>query len=150
VARNGEIARTFFERAWNGRELDLLDEIVAPECVTRQLRSADADAGGVRRGPAELREHIAAWLAAFPDLTWRIEGMVEDADRVVSWVTARGTHRGPWQGVAATGRVITLRGAVMHRIVEGRIVEDWVVIETLGIYQQLGLVPPTPVLLQRA
>jgi steroid delta-isomerase-like uncharacterized protein len=146
---SAEVARAFFERVWNGRELDLLDEIVAPDCVTHQLRSATGDTPGIKRGPPELREHIRAWLDAFPDLQWHIDAMVEDESCVVSWVTATGTHRGPWQGVPATGRAVTIRGAVMQRMADGHIAEDWVVLETLGVYQQLGLVAPTQELLKR-
>jgi len=146
---NADLARAFFERMWNGHELELLNQIVAPGCVTHQLRSATGETPGIKRGPAELREHIRAWLEAFPDLQWHIDAMVEDGSRVVCWVAATGTHRGPWQGVAATGRSITIRGAVMQRITDGRIAEDWVVLETLGVYQQLGLVAPTQELLKR-
>jgi len=150
VARsNVEVARAFFERAWNARDFDVLDEIVTPECITRQLRSASGDVSSVPRGPQELREHMRAWLAAFPDLQWHIDEMVDGGGRIVCWVTATGTHRGPWQGVPATGRAITIRGAVMQRVDAGRIVEDWVVLETLGVYQQLGLVAPTQELLKR-
>jgi hypothetical protein len=54
---------------------------------------------------------------------------------VVSWVTMRGTHRGPWQGVPPTNREIIIRTVAQHRVESGRIVEDWVMVETLGLFQ---------------
>jgi predicted ester cyclase len=59
----------------------------------------------------------------------------------------RGTHRAAWQGIAPTGREITIRTVAQHRIEGGRIVEDWVIVETLGLFQQLSVIPPMQELL---
>ena len=63
---------------------------------------------------------------------------------------ARGTHLGSWLGIPATGKFISIQMFVVHRIADGRIVEDWVLVDSLGVFQQLGLVPPTEELLARA
>jgi predicted ester cyclase len=55
----------------------------------------------------------------------------------------RGTHDGNWLGVPATDRRVTVRMSVIHRIADGKIAEDWVLVEALGFFQQLGLLPPT-------
>jgi hypothetical protein len=39
---------------------------------------------------------------------------------------------------------------VTHRVVNGRTAEDWVLVEALGFFQQLGLVPETPEILANA
>ena len=44
-------------------------------------------------------------------------------------------------GIPATGRRITLRMIAIHRVDSGKIVEDWVLVDSLGLFQQLGLVP---------
>jgi steroid delta-isomerase-like uncharacterized protein len=144
------VVARFFAEIWNEHRLAAAEEIVAPECVTHQLRSSGGATAGVPRGPTELREHVAGWLAAFPDMTAEVEASVAAGDRVVSWVAMRGTHAGPWLGVPPTGRRVTVRTVVMHRVAGGRIVEDWVVTESLGLFQQLGVVEPTPDLLARA
>jgi len=145
-----QVARRFFEELWNERRLEAADELIATDCVTHQLRSAVGPAPSAPRGPEARKEHIRTWLIAFPDLRWEIEASVADDDHVVTWATAHGTHDGMWQGIPPTGREIVIRSVVMHRIVAGQIREDWVVTEALGVYQQLGIVPPTPTLLQRA
>ena len=61
----------------------------------------------------------------------------------------RGTHRASWQGIAPTGREITIRTVAQHRVADGRIVEDWVIVETLGFYHQLGLIPSVQELLMQ-
>jgi hypothetical protein len=44
---------------------------------------------------------------------------------------------------------VTIRSVAQHRVEAGRIIEDWVIVETLGLFQQLGLVPPTAELLSK-
>jgi steroid delta-isomerase-like uncharacterized protein len=145
-----EIVRRFFEEVWNNRRLELLDELVDPNCVTHQFKSAAGPVVTASRGPPELREHIAGWLKAFPDIAITIESQTASGENVISWTTMRGRHRGTWQGVPATNREITIRTVAQHRIENGRIVEDWVIVETLGLFQQLGLLPPTNELIPAA
>jgi predicted ester cyclase len=142
-----DVVRRFFEELWNARRLEMADVIIAVDCVTRQLRSADAPMPGAARGPEALKEHVRGWLAAFPDLTWEIQATIAERERVVTWAVARGTHQGPWLGVAPTGRRVAIQCVVLHRVVDGRIVEDWVVTEALGLFQQLGIVAETAKLL---
>ncbi len=61
----------------------------------------------------------------------------------------QGTHTGAWFGVGPTGKTVSIRLIVIHRIREGKIAEDWVLVESLGFFQQLGLVPSTPDILAR-
>lgn len=98
------VARRFFEEVWNGRRLEVADEIVAADCVTRQLRSSDGPLPSAPRGPEALKEHIRGWLAAFPDLTWEIETVVAEGECVVTWAVARGTHVARLLPAAGTGR----------------------------------------------
>jgi predicted ester cyclase len=142
-----QVVDRFFTEVWNRRQFAVLDEIVDPACVTHQVRSAAGAIAAAARGPLALREHIESWLAAFPDINVTTDLKCVCDTQVVSWVTMRGTHTGPWQGVPPTGREVTIRTVAQHRVEKGRIVEDWVIVETLGLFQQLGLVRPTPELL---
>lgn len=143
------VARRFIEELWNGRRLEVADELFAPDCVTHQLRSGAADVSA-QRTPALVKRHVAEWLAAFPDLRFTVEQMIAEADTVVTRCTMHGTHAGAWMGVAPTGRQVSVRMVVIHRIAAGRIAEDWVLVESLGLFQQLGLVPPREELLPAA
>ena len=142
-----QVVERFFREVWNERRFTVLDEIVHPACVTHQLRSAPGPITSALRGPAALREHIEGWLAAFPDITVTVDLRCVEGSHVVSWATMRGRHGGTWQGVPPTGREITIRTVAQHRVEGGQIVEDWVIVESLGLFQQLGLVRPTPELL---
>jgi predicted ester cyclase len=142
-----QVVERFFTQVWNRRQFAVLDEIVDPACVTHQVRSAPGAIAAAARGPLALREHIESWLTAFPDIRVTTDLRCVGGAHVVSWVTMRGIHSGPWQGVPPTGREVTIRTVAQHRVENGRIVEDWVIVETLGLFQELGLVRPTPELL---
>jgi ketosteroid isomerase-like protein len=142
VEQNKKIVRRFFEELWNARRLEVADEIFAPGCVTHQLQSG-AEAVAVARGGEAIKQHVGEWLGAFPDLRFTVEQMLAEDDRVTTFATMRGTHTGNWHGIAATGKRVSIRMSVIHRIANQKIAADWVLIEALGFFQQLGLLPPT-------
>ena len=144
---NKSIVRRFIEEIWNKRQLYVADEVFASNCISHQLRS-----GGeltMPRGPQEIKHHIAEWLEAFPDIHFTVERVLAEADYVMTNCLARGTHLGKWHGIPATGKEIAIRMAVVHRIKEEKIVEDWVLVDFLGVFQQLGVVQSTVELLNK-
>jgi predicted ester cyclase len=60
---------------------------------------------------------------------------------VVNRTTFSGTHQGEFQGIAPTGKRITITSISVSRITNGKVVEDWTVLDMLGMLQQLGVVP---------
>jgi len=132
----------FYNELWNERNLNVADEIFAADCVTHQLQSGAETAAVVRNSEA-VKHHVEEWLAGFPDLRFTIEQMLVEDDRVMTQSVMRGTHTGVWLGIAPTGKQVSVRLSVIHRVLDGKIVEDWVLVEALGLFQQLGIVPPT-------
>jgi steroid delta-isomerase-like uncharacterized protein len=132
----------FVEELWNERRLDVADAIFAKDCVTHQLRSG-VPADAVPRGPQAIKEHVTGWITSFPDLHFSIEQMLSEDDRVVMQLLMEGTHQGSWMGIPASGKKMQIRMFTVHRVVQGKIVEDWVLVESLGLFQQLGVVPNT-------
>lgn len=141
------LMRRFVEELWNGRCLDVADAIFAKDCVTHQLRSG-VPVDAVPRGPQAIKEHVAGWIASFPDLHFSIDQMLSEGDRVVMQLLMEGTHRGAWLGIPASNKKIQVRMFTIHRIVRDKIVEDWVLVESLGVFQQLGVLPDTVDLVQ--
>jgi steroid delta-isomerase-like uncharacterized protein len=137
-----QLINRFVEELWNERRLDVADAIFAKDCVTHQLRSG-VPADAVPRGPHAIKEHVTSWIASFPDLHFSIEQMLSEGDRVVMQLLMEGTHQGPWLGIPASGNKMQIRMFTVHRVVQGKIVEDWVLVESLGVFQQLGIVPDT-------
>jgi len=79
---------------------------------------------------------------AFPDGRVTIEDMIAEADKVVIRMTLKGTHKGDYQGIPATGKEVTHTAIVILRIAGGKIVEAWEECDELSFMQQLGAIPP--------
>jgi predicted ester cyclase len=95
-----------------------------------------------------MKEHVSGWLMCLPDLHFKIEQMIADADRVVSQLVMEGTHQGTWMGISPTGKKLQIRMITIHRIANSKIAEDWVLVESLGFLQQLGALPSTAELIR--
>jgi steroid delta-isomerase-like uncharacterized protein len=118
------LVNRFVEELWNERRLDVADTIFAKDCVTHQLRSG-VPTDAVRRGPHAIKEHVAGWIASFPDLRFSIEQMLSEGDRVVTQLLMEGTHQGAWLGIPGSGKKMQIRMFTVHRVERGKIVEDW-------------------------
>ena len=95
---------------------------------------------GELKGEA-LRQFFASVLKAFPDLQRTVEDQFTDDIHVTTRLTYTGTHKGPFMGIAPTGKRVTISGISIHRIADGRIVEEWQEWDSLGLMQQLGVIP---------
>jgi len=131
---NKALCRRLVEEGWNKHNLALLDELYA-DCVYYN------PATGEIKGEA-LKQFLASMLAAFPDIRFTIEDLVAEGDKVVTRWSCTGTHRGEFMGLAPTGKQLTPSALDIFRIVEGKVVEERVELDTLGFFQQLGAVPP--------
>lgn len=146
---NKQIVRRFIDELWNARRLETADDLFAPHCITHQLRSGHSDTTAPR-SPEQMKEHVAGWIAAFPDLRMTAEHMLAENDLVFTSTVLQGTHSGVWEGVPPTGKDVRIRFMVVHRIVDGKICEDWVLVESLGFLQHLAVAPPTAEMLAKA
>ena len=89
-------------------------------------------------GKAMLAQLNAA-LAAFPDLRWQIEAMYAADDWVVTRFVVRGTHKGNFQGIPATGNTIEYSSIVICHFKDGKIIEEREELNLLGLMRQLNL-----------
>ena len=92
-------------------------------------------------GPAAQREFMAGVFSAFPDLELRVEELITQDDLVVARLSLQGTHRGEFSGVPATGNDVEFESVEIFRLAEDKIAEQWVVMSTMGLFQQLGAIP---------
>ena len=78
---------------------------------------------------------------AFPDARYTIEEMIADQDKVVIRWSGTGTHLGELMGIPPTGRRVTVTGISIGRYEGGKLVEEWLNFDALGLFQQLGVIP---------
>jgi steroid delta-isomerase-like uncharacterized protein len=127
------LVRDYYEAVFNRHELGGLDAFLAPDFVS-------AGPGG-RMDRAAHATALAASLAAMPDLRLTIEEQIAEGDAVVTRWAATGTHLDALFGIAPTGRQVRVTAIHIHHLRDGRIVDQWEQLDTLGVLGQLGLVP---------
>jgi predicted ester cyclase len=89
-----------------------------------------------------MKQLIGTYQTAFGNATWTVHEMLDAAaDTVVTRWTGSGTQTGELLGIAPTDKSVSVDGIWLHRIAGGKIVESWNVWDTLGMLQQLGVVP---------
>lgn len=93
------------------------------------------------RGNEGFRQVMGMFFAAFPDMHVEVTDIIAEGDKVASRGTMRGTHQGEFMGVLATGKPIEIGYIDVWRFENGKGVENWVQMDTLGLLQQLGVVP---------
>ncbi|MFD4247827.1 ester cyclase [Streptomyces sp. NPDC058525] len=82
-----------------------------------------------------------AMLDGFPDLQIKVEDMFGADDRVAVRVRFSGTHRGEFQGIAATDRPVHFRSIEVYRVEGGKIAEEWVAPDMISLMQQISPAP---------
>jgi steroid delta-isomerase-like uncharacterized protein len=89
-----------------------------------------------------LKQWIAMFRMAFPDLHCTVEDEIIQGDKVAAHWTMRGTHKGQFLGNPPTSKSINVKGLVYARIENDQVIENYILIDQMGMLQQLGLVPP--------
>ncbi|HUF52919.1 MAG TPA: ester cyclase [Dehalococcoidia bacterium] len=135
MEENKTIVRRMLEAMDRG-EFEIFDEVLSPDLVVHFP--------GARLDREQTEEMSRSFYAAFPDLNHTVEDLLAVDDKVVLRATDRGTHRGDFQGISATGREVEFGVIAIYRIVDGRIVEIWEEGDLLGLMQQLGAEVRTP------
>ena len=94
------------------------------------------------KGAEGFKEVLTAMQPALPDGKYTIDDMFAADDKVVTRFTLSGTFTGEMMGILPTGKDISVSGIVITRWENGKEVQAWESIDTLGWYQQLGITPP--------
>ncbi len=139
AAENKALIRRYFEEidaaAQDERGASVLDEFVAPDFVDHN------PSPGFTPNLEGLKQAFNHFLAANPDGYHVIEDMIAEGDKVMTRVSAYGTHTGELFGIAPTGKQIRMTGIAVHRIANSKIAEHWSELDNLGLMQQLYVVP---------
>jgi predicted ester cyclase len=133
--QNKQLVLRWKAEIWNKRNVNIVDELYAPDYVGHIV-----GAPGPVRGREALKQQIAAYFAAF-DIHLTSEFLIAEGDMVAVYDTFRFKHIGAFQGIPPTGKEATMTSTDIYRIVDGKIVEQWVEANLLSLMQQLGVLP---------
>ncbi|MFB6105280.1 MAG: ester cyclase [Halobacteriaceae archaeon] len=124
-------------RVFNDREYDRLSEYQADDFVQHGPFS-DTEIRGNEESLALMQE----FHAGFSDLEATEELSFTDGTYVCSRYQFEGTHDGEFKGIAPTQSRVSVEGNIINRIDDGKIAESWASVDMLGLFEQLGAVPP--------
>ena len=130
-ARNIEVVRLQHSEIWSKGNLDLIDEVFAPNFV------GHFPAGTVS-GRAGMLARVTAHRVAFPDWTEEVEDVIADGDQVVTRFTSRGTNSGEFLGKPPTNNRVEISEVCIYKLTDGKIVEQWVFPDMLSMQRQLA------------
>ncbi len=130
---HGRTIRRFVTDFINGGDEAVLEYLVHPDYV---YRTPGEEIVG-REGLAAM---FRGYRSAFPDMALSVQDILVDGDKTVLDFSLRGTHRGDFMGIAASGRPFEIRGVVISRFRDGKIAEEWELMDVMGLLQQLGAV----------
>ncbi len=135
IEDNKLFMQQFVDETINKQDLDAIDKLVVKNFVEH------VPLPGQGPGREGLRHAIGMLLKAFPDTHWRVDEQIAEGDKVVSRFTWTGTHRGEFLGIAPSGRKIEVWGVVIDVVRDGKFAESRLIMDTLGLMQQLGAIP---------
>lgn len=130
-----DAVRRYLDEVFNRHDLDHLDRWLDSGLVSHWMGQETL------HGLPAWRAAMSGFFAAFPDAAYTLADLVVAGDRAVWRGSWQATQRGTWDGVAASDRAVSWTVIIIARLADGRIAEDWVEYDRLGLFEQLGAVP---------
>ena len=120
---------------WNTGNLEIANEVYADNAQRKDPNREPA------RGPQQIAKFVAEIRTAFPDFKLEVKQRVAEGDHVVSQWTATGTQKGDFLAIPPTGKRIEIDGMTLAQVKDGKIADERVYFDRLGMLEQLGVAP---------
>ena len=132
---NKAVIRRLVEEVYNEGNLDVVDELVAPDLF-------DHAAVPEHQHGIDGFKHVLEWVrGTSSDVHYDIDDIIAEGDKVAVRMTQSGTHTGPIRDIPPTGKRFSVDYVHWFRLADGKIAEMWAVRDDLTRMQQLGLLP---------
>lgn len=135
--KNTAALKRFYDEVMGKGNLKAIDELVADDFVEHYAPDPRFPAN-----KAGLHQGMNMFRVAFPDLQITIEDLIAKGDKVWAYTTMRGTNKGEFMGMPATGKKVEVKGFDIVRFVDGKAVEHWGLNDDYNMLVQLGVIPP--------
>lgn len=137
-AANKDVIRAFTEEVINECRFERMNELVKEDFIELDPLP------GQQQGREGLKGVLVGMRTAFPDMHWTVSEQIAEGDKVVTRFTWTGTHRDTFLGIPATGKPVEVKGVVIDRLEAGKMADSRILMDTLGMMQQLGVIPAPP------
>jgi predicted ester cyclase len=131
-----EIYRNWFAEVWNAKRSDQMAKFITD---STKFYSVSLDAAPVH-GPDGFAPLFNALVAAFPDIHFTVQNVIESGDFAAGHWIATMTHTGEGMGVKPTGQPVEIAGMAIIRCADGKVVECWDQWDRLGLLTKIGAV----------
>ena len=113
------LAVQWFQQVWRNQDAAAIAQLMSPDA------KGHLEGGLEITGPEEFGKLHASMLAAFPDITMELLGVVGENDQACIHWRMKATHTGAGMGMTPTGKAVSLRGMTWVRARDGQLVEGW-------------------------
>jgi steroid delta-isomerase-like uncharacterized protein len=127
---NKVLVRRFIDEVFVKGNPDAVDKFVTPDFTPHSW-------GKMPSGIEPLKQATRRVHGALTGVSFKIEDMIAEDDKVAVRVTAHGKHTGEFMGMPATGKEYTMSETHIFHIRDGKIAEHWRDADMLGMMQQL-------------
>jgi len=137
INENKALERRWFKAFDKGKDavMAVTDELYSNDFVLHSATGEDV------HGLKATKKYMDEIFSAFPGIHMKLDDAVAEGDKVAVRFTVTGTHKGKFMGAPATNKKMTMWSIQIDRIANGKFVEGWERTDTLGLMQQLGLIP---------
>jgi steroid delta-isomerase-like uncharacterized protein len=135
--KNKQVVRQFFEAA-DRQDTDRMGQLISSTNYSFYFPGIP---------PMDWNTHkqfFTAFTSAFPDLRHDIVDLVAEGDKVAVRFNVTGTHKGELQGIPPTGKTVSFSAIDFITMIDGKIAEDWLSVDMMGLMQQIGAIPAPP------
>lgn len=131
LEENKEIQRRILIEVHSPGKLNLVDELYDENFIGLP---------DMTKGTENVKKFITNLLNTFPDIKFTVEDQIAEGDKVFARWSITGTHKGEFMGIAPTGKPISISGVTVYKILNGKAVEAWGMMDNLAVMQQIGAV----------
>lgn len=132
---NKAIFRAYIDEVWNRGNLAAMDRYFTADHLDHSAPPGQGE------GLAGLQPIFAMFQSAFGEIQVSVDDQIAEGDMLVCRNTFRGTHRGSFFGIPATGRWVTVTQTHVFRMADGKMAEHWSNSDDLSMLRQLGVIP---------
>jgi steroid delta-isomerase-like uncharacterized protein len=135
LAKQKEIIKKVYEAFETGKTSDL------DKYITSDVKEHNPDPSVKSTGIQYTKDQVSMYYTAFPDMKIQIDEVFGDGDKLAIATTFTGTNKGSLMGNPPTNKKVTSKGIEFVQFKDEKITDHWGVYDSLGMFQQLGIIP---------